>query len=286
MQISHVLRGEEWISSTPKHILLYEFLGFTPPTYVHLSLLLGKDKTKLSKRHGATSILEYRNSGFLPEALNNYLTLLGWYPGENQEILSKNETIKKFNLKGLNDSPAIFDQEKLKWMNGVYIRQYSTEFLAKIFHQELEKKLPNTVKRPLNKGVLEKIVPLVKDRLKTINDLMEYVDFFFIVPNQTNQTLIQKGVSKEETIMILQKTLSVIEKPEVSQNFETENIEKHLRNLMGTFQLKPRQTLGTVRSALTGKEVAPPLFDTLSIIGYEECIKRIKNSIEVLINKT
>ena len=286
MQISHVLRGEEWISSTPKHILLYEFLGFTPPTYVHLSLLLGKDKTKLSKRHGATSILEYRNSGFLPEALNNYLTLLGWYPGENQEILSKNETIKKFNLKGLNDSPAIFDQEKLKWMNGVYIRQSSTEFLAKIFHQELEKKLPNTVKRPLNKGLLEKIVPLVKDRLKTINDLMEYVDFFFIEPNQTNQTLIQKGVSKEETIIILQKTLSVIENPEVTQNFETENIEKHLRNLMGTFQLKPRQTLGTVRSALTGKEVAPPLFDTLSIIGYEECIKRIRNSIEVLINKT
>ena len=115
---------------------------------------------------------------------------------------------------------------------------------------------------------------------------MEYVDFFFIVPNQTNQTLIQKGVSKEETIIILQKTLSVIEKPEVSQNFETENIEKHLRNLMGTFQLKPRQTLGTVRSALTGKEVAPPLFDTLSIIGHEECIKRIRDSIEVLINKT
>ncbi|MBM31278.1 MAG: glutamate--tRNA ligase [Chloroflexi bacterium] len=282
MQISHVLRGEEWISSTPKHILLYEFLGFTPPNYVHLSLLLGKDKTKLSKRHGATSILEYKNSGFLPEALNNYLTLLGWYPGENQEILSKNEIIKKFNLKGLNDSPAIFDQEKLTWMNGVYIRQSSTEFLTKIFHEELEKKLPNTVKRPVNKGILKKIVPLVKDRLKTTNDLIEYVDFFFLPPTQTDHTIIQKGVSKEETIKILEKTILMFNKQEIHQNFVTENIEKYLRNLIGTFELKTRQSLGTIRSAVTGKDVAPPLFDTLSILGLEECRKRIKNSLEVL----
>ena len=285
MQISHVLRGEEWISSTPKHILLYEFLGFTPPTYVHLSLLLGKDKTKLSKRHGATSILEYKSSGFFPDALNNYLTLLGWYPGGNQEILSKNEIIKKFNLNGLNDSPAIFDQEKLKWMNGVYMRQSSTEFLTEIFHEELEKILPDTVKRPLNKGLLTKIVPLVRDRLKTTNDLIEYVDFFFLVPTQTDQTIIQKGVTKEETIIILEKTLLILKNPEINQNFVTENIENHLRDLIGTFELKPRQSLGTIRSAVTGKDIAPPLFDTLSILGFEECIKRIENSLEILNNQ-
>ena len=282
MKISHVLRGEEWISSTPKHILLYEFLDFEPPKFVHLPLLLGKDKTKLSKRHGATSIIEYKESGFLPDALTNYLTLLGWYPGSNQEILSKKELVKRFDLKGLNDSPAIFDKDKLEWMNGVYIRQSSTQYLVKLFKENLEKKLPRKIKRPIHIQTIEQIVPLVRERLKTINDLIEYVDFFFLPPDQTSSTIIQKGVTIEETIEILQKTYKEFENLQISKGFNSENIEQCLRALISTINLKPGQILGTIRSSITGKMVSPPLFETLSILGYSKSLKRIKHSIQIL----
>ena len=121
MKISHVLRGEEWISSTPKHLLIYKYLDITPPDFIHLPLIFGKDKTKLSKRHGAKSIIEYKESGLLPRALKNYIALLGWSPRSDEEIMNQHQFIEMFDFKGLSISPSIFDPEKLSWINGVYI---------------------------------------------------------------------------------------------------------------------------------------------------------------------
>ena len=127
MGVTHVIRGDEWISSTPRHLLIHKALEIEPPQYVHVPLILGKDKAKLSKRHGATSALEYRDQGFLPDAVFNFMSLLGWSPGDDTEVMSRDEIIERFTIERINDSPATFDSEKLEWMNGVYIRDIDTE---------------------------------------------------------------------------------------------------------------------------------------------------------------
>ena len=183
--ISHVIRGEECLSSTPIHILLYNYFQWDLPTFIHLPLLLNPDKSKLSKRHGAKSVLEYRDEGYLPEALFNYLVLLGWSPGDDTEIMGKSEIVKRFSIKRISESPAVFDPEKLEWMNGIYIRNLSTSNLAQRILPYLEKPekdggLSDTIERPINSNLLIKIVPHIRERLKTLLYVKEMIDFIYL----------------------------------------------------------------------------------------------------------
>ncbi|MCZ6539970.1 MAG: glutamate--tRNA ligase, partial [Chloroflexi bacterium] len=184
MGITHVIRGDEWISSTPRHLLIHEGLGIEPPEYVHVPLILGKDRSKLSKRHGATSALEYRDQGYLADAIFNFLALLGWSPGDDTEVMSRDEIVRRFSIERINDSPAIFDSEKLEWMNGVYIRnmdadQLMSEILPFMERPESEGGLPDTVSRPIDRIYLKRLIPLVHERLKKLTEAAETLDFFF-----------------------------------------------------------------------------------------------------------
>ena len=285
MRISHVIRAEEWISSTPRRILIHQALKYDLPEYVHVPLILGSDKSKLSKRHGATSVLDYKKQGFINDALFNFLSLLGWSPGDDKEVLSKNEIISKFQLNKINSSSAIFDLNKLEWMKGVYIRSYSNE---KIIHKVipiLESKdesigLPKSVKRPLDKRYLVKIVPLVKERIRTLNEVTELIDFFY-EENITNkkENIIIKNMNAKDSIKILNKAIDILNNTKL---FTSQSLETNFRNLIQVEKIKPGQLFTSLRYALSGKKIAPPLFETMEVLGKEKCVKRVFAAITLL----
>ncbi|MEJ2739741.1 MAG: glutamate--tRNA ligase, partial [Dehalococcoidia bacterium] len=168
MNISHVLRADEWLSSTPRHLLLYQAVGWRPPEFAHLPMILGPDRAKLSKRHGATAINEYRDKGYLPEAMINFLSLLGWSLDDKTELLSRDEIIAHFSLERVSKTAAVFNNEKLDWMNGIYIRNLDIDQFAERAIPFLERELPDTIKRPLDTGYIRQIMPLIQERAKTL----------------------------------------------------------------------------------------------------------------------
>jgi len=285
MGITHVIRGEEWIPSTPKHQLIQIALNIKPPKYVHVPLIFGKDKSKLSKRHGAKSVLEYRDEGYLPEALFNYLVLLGWSPGDDTEIMGKSEIVKRFSINRISESPAVFDPEKLEWMNGIYIRNLSTDNLAQRILPYLEKPekdggFSDTIERPINSDLLIKIVPHIRERLKTLLDVKEMIDFFYLegVCPKHNE-LIPKTMDSASTIKCLYASLNLIKD---AKKFSAQCLEKTFRLQAEKLNLKPGQMFSPIRISVTGKRIAPPLFETLEILGKEKCFQRIKNAIDML----
>jgi len=280
MGITHVLRGEEWIASAPRHKLIYDALGWAPPVFVHLPLLLGKDRSKLSKRHGAASVLEYRDSGYLPEAVLNFLSLLGWSPRDDTEVMSRDEIVRRFSLDGVNESPAVFDAEKLQWMNGVYIRNMPAGELAERLLPVLESELPATVKRPLDPDYVRRLTPLIHERLKLLSEAPDLLEFFYTEPPAPEpEQLVQKGLDAASTAAALRAALEVIESFEP---FEPEALETEFRALAKRLSLKPGQLFGSLRVALTSRRVAPPLFDTMSALGRPRCTARVTRAIAAL----
>lgn len=280
MHITHVLRGEEWIASAPRHQLIYDALGWDPPVFVHLPLLLGKDRSKLSKRHGAASALEYRDQGYLPEAVFNFLCLLGWSARDDTEIMSREEIIERFSLEAVNESSAIFDPEKLLWMNGVYIRSMSVEDLADRILPILDRELPRSVERPLGTDYVRRLTPLIQERLKLLSEAPELLDFFFAEPPPPeSEELVQKGMDTQSTASALSEALGVLRS---FQPFEAEPLEEKFRELAKELGLKAGQLFGSLRVAVTGKRVAPPLFDTMEAVGRPRVISRIEAAIDLL----
>ena len=284
MGITHVLRSEEWISSTPRHVMMYEGFGWEPPEFVHLSILLGPDRAKLSKRHGATALLDYRDQGYLPEALFNFLALLGWSPGDDDEVMSRDQIVEKFSLDGLNAAPSIFDMTKLEWMNGVYLRQLPVETLAEMLAPALEAPdgLPASIARPIDRDYLAQLVPLVHERLKVIDhgEVAGMLAYFFqdeieVDPSQ----VVQKGMDEAATASALESAAGEIE---TADPFEPEPLEVRFRALCEELGLKPRQLFGALRVALTARKVAPPLFDTMVAIGRDRSVARVRRAAMLL----
>ena len=180
MEISHVLRAEEWLSSTPRHLLLYEALGMTPPEYGHLPIILGPDRSKLSKRHGAAALLDYRDLGFLPDAMVNYLALMGWALDDHTELFTREMLVKHFTLERVGKSGAIFDITKLAWMNGVYLRELSPDRFMEVALPSLESGLPQDIIRPLDQDYAGRVLDLLQERTKTLKELPELAEFFFV----------------------------------------------------------------------------------------------------------
>ena len=279
MEISHVLRAEEWLPSTPRHLNLYEALGYAPPLFGHLPMILGPDRSKLSKRHGATSVLEYRDDGFLPEAMVNFMALLGWSLDDKTDIISRKELVESFSLERIGKAGAIFDMEKLRWMNGVYLRQLSQEELVRQALPFVERHVPDGVPSPTEEE-LGRIIPLVQERMKTLKEAADQTSYFFQEElTYSPDDLVQKGMDVAAARNALQRALGVLES---LSGFEAEPMEERLRALGDELGLPARQLFGVLRVATTGRTASPPLFQTMEVLGRERSLKRIRMAIALL----
>ena len=274
MAITHVLRAEEWLSSTPRHLLLYQALGFESPQFAHLPMLLGPDRAKLSKRHGAVSITEYREQGYLPEAMVNFLALLGWSLDDRTEVLSRQELIDNFSLERVSRTAAIFNKDKLNWMNGVYIRSLTLEDFTQRALPFLNNDLPLEVKRPPSVDYVREIMPLIQERARTMAEVADLAQFFFVDElNYDASLLVGKDTTRESATRALEIGQQRLEQLEV---FDVESLEVMLRPLAAELGLKTGQLFGTLRVAVTGRTAAPPLFQTMAVLGKERCLRRIE----------
>jgi len=279
MNVSHVLRAEEWLSSTPRHVLLYRAFDWQPPQFAHLPMILGPDKSKLSKRHGATAINEYREQGYLPEAMVNFLALLGWSLDDKTEIMTYDKIIKNFAIERVSKTAAIFNINKLEWMNGVYIRALSaTEFAARSL-PFVEQGLPPEVKHPIDAGYLARIAPLVQERSKTLAEVPQLVDFFFVDDLEYDNAILQGKLGKDQAVLALQKTIESLQKME---GWKTEHLENIIRPLTEKLGLKTGPYFGVLRVAVTGRTASPPLFQTMEVLGKERSIVRLKAALDKL----
>jgi len=279
MEITHVLRADEWLSSTPRHVLLYQALGWQPSQFAHLPMILGPDKAKLSKRHGAAAITEYRDQGYVPEALLNFLALLGWSLDDKTELLTRDEIIENFSLERISTTAAVFNREKLDWMNGVYIRGLSLEEFSQRSMFFLESGLPPHVKRPLDSEYVRRIMPLIQDRAKTLAEVPQLVDFFFVDKVDYDSSLLLGKIEHAEAVKALQATIT---KLGVLSNWDAASLEDILRPLAEELGLKTGAFFGLLRVAATGRTAAPPLFQTMEVLGKEICLARLNVALSKL----
>jgi len=276
MKITHVLRGDDWIPSTPKRVLIYQALGWDVPVYCHVPLVMGPDGKKLSKRHGATSITEFRQQGYLPEALFNFLAMLGWAPGEGEEreIFTREELIERFDLSHIKRSSASFSYRKLDWMNGVYIRKLpKAELLERLLpFWQAAGLVPDPCPEKM-RPMLLRVVPLVQERLKRLNEVTEWTAFLFQeIEVPSAEKLVGKNMTPETSLEALRRARSLLAEVEP---FEAEVIELSMRELAEKLGLKAGQLFGIVRWATTGQKVSPPLFGSLAILGREQTLARL-----------
>jgi glutamyl-tRNA synthetase len=272
MQISHVLRADEWLSSTPRHVLLYQALGWQPPKFAHLPMILGPDRSKLSKRHGATSITEYKEQGYLPEAMFNFLALLGWSLDDKTELLTKDEIVRHFSLERISRTAAVFNKDKLEWMNGVYLRGLSPDEFTRRAQPFLEKDLPDEVRRPLDVSYFLQFAPLIQERARTLAEVPPLSDFFFVDPEYDAGMLLGK-IDKAAAINSLQISIAKIDN---LQDWDAASLEAVFRPLADELKLKTGIFFGLLRVAVTGRTAAPPLFQTMAVLGKGRCLKRLQ----------
>src|SRR3989344_3374386 len=274
MEISCVIRGEDHISNTPKQLLIYQALGFKPPKFAHLPLIMGMDRARLSKRTGATAVSDYKKEGFLPEAIVNYLMLLGWSPGNNQEVVKLDAAIKSFSIKKINKAAAIFDMDKLKWINTQHIKQKSVQELTGLLVPFLQEK--GYLGQNYNGKNLENIVDLYKGRISTLLDFLDWTDFLFVQefavsPELKNEYKIA-NLTKE--FRLLQQRLQGVE------DFNHTKVETVFRAAVEELGLKAADLVHPIRVALTGKTVGPGLFETMALLGKEKTIQRLADAVK------
>lgn len=281
MAISHIIRGEEFISSTPKYLQVYHALGWESPQTIHVPPVLGPDKTKLSKRHGALPALEYQKLGYLPEAVINFLAFLGWHPGSENEVFTRDQLVESFSLQGINKSPAIFDINKLRWINGQHIQMLTANELLD-YSFGFWPKGHESNKTELKKRILE----ISKDRLKTMADLRSQTDFFFTF-NPLSENRIRK-IAKEFNKITLKDWLYEVISFVKETPFEGDSIHPraHLSSQIQTrvtqLGLPGSILLGSLRDILTGSDQTPPVWDIIYVLGKNETIRRLDGAAAIL----
>jgi len=272
MNITHVMRAEEWLSSTPRHVMLYESLDWEPPQFAHLPMILGPDKSKLSKRHGATAINEYREKGYLPEAMVNFLSLLGWSLDDRTEIMSVEQIIENFSIERVSKTAAVFNISKLDWMNALYIRSLSIDEYVDRSLPFVEKGLPRDIKRPIDSGYLRRIAPLVQERTRLLSEVPHLVEFFFLDDLDYNAELLIDKLTKTQSVEVIQKSILALEN---LQDWTADALETAVRPLTEQMSIKAGPFFGVLRVAVTGRTASPPLFQTMEVLGREKCMMRL-----------
>ncbi len=275
MEITHVIRGEEWLSSTPKHIELYKMFGWQAPEFAHLPLLLNSDKSKLSKRQGDVAVEDYRDKGYLAQALVNFVAFLGWNPGDEREIFSLEELVKEFSLEKVNKAGAVFNLEKLDWYNREYMKKMSDEELADLCQPLLEEKFQISN----FKFQIDKVVALEKERATTLVELVENVRFIFELTDYEADLLIWKKSDGVKTREILAKLSDFLAK---LSDFSKENLEKKIGEWLVSEGFGTGDVLWPMRVALSGQKNSPGPYEIAEVLEKEETLKRIKNAIAKL----
>jgi len=276
MGITHVIRGDDHISNTPKQVLLYQALGLPVPVFAHLPLILGKAGGRLSKRTGATAISEFRQLGFLPEALVNYLVLLGWSPGGDCEIIDIQEAAKIFDIKNVNKTAAIFDLDKLNWINNQYIKNSPVERLINLLVPMLKQRFPQAEASCLDRQRLEGLIKLYQGRINTLVDFLDWADFFFLGEINIDPSAVEKYLSRD-----LSKELSLfLERVERLEPFEVATIETEFRELIAELGIRSKELIHPLRVALTGKTIGPGLFDVIYHLGKKKTRQRLSEWIK------
>jgi len=257
MEITHVLRGEEWLPSTPKHIILYDAFGWKKPAFGHVSLLRNPDKSKLSKRKNPVWASDYIEKGIFKEVLLNYLALMGWSHPEEKEIFDLQEYIRVFDIKDIQTTAPVFDQVKLEWMNGMYIRELKAE--------SLKLKVQQFIGKEYDEKIIEKSIPLVRERLKKLSDYLPLAEFLFKEPTSYEIDL----SSKKDILEAVKKALELL------TEFSAQTIGDAMVIVAKDSGLKNSEFFQTLRVVITGKKISPPLNESMEILGKEECIKRV-----------
>ena len=266
MSITHVIRGDDHVNNTPRQILLYEALGYPLPQFAHVPMILGADKTRLSKRHGATSVMVYKEMGYLPQALVNYLVRLGWSHGD-QEVFSQKELVEKFSLENVGKSPGVFNTEKLLWLNGYYIRQEKPENLVPLLLPFLEKK----GLRPRSIAWLTEVAKTLQERSKTLVEMADQAEFYF----RSDFAFDEKAVKKHLTQNIKEPLEMLISRLESSPEPDEKELEEIFKEVVSQKGIKLGAIAQAVRVALTGKAVSPGIYEVMKILGRDEVLKRL-----------
>ena len=272
MGITHVIRGDDHLSNTPRQCLLYDALDFKRPQFSHISMILGQDKSRLSKRHGATSALAYRDMGYLPDAMINYLARLGWSHGD-QEIFSREELIKYFSFDSVNTSAAIFDADKLSWVNEQYIQSTPPEELAQHLEPHLVKTGILSGDHGLSPQEIAKVIPCLNQRAKTLVEMAEKSAFFFKKEVEFDEKARNKFLT-EDARPLLEKVIAGFS---TLDDFSAENIETLFKKIVEEEGMKLGKLAQPVRVALTGTTVSPGIYDVILLLGKEETLKRLQN---------
>jgi glutamyl-tRNA synthetase len=273
MGITHVIRGDDHVNNTPRQILLYHAFGYSLPQFAHVPMILGADKARLSKRHGATSVMAYKDMGYLPQALVNYLVRLGWSHGD-EEVFPIPELIQKFSLESVGKSAAIFNPEKLNWLNGVYIRQEKPEALAELLLPFLEKK----GLKPRSTAWLVEVVKTLQERAKTLVEMADMAEFYFRDDFQVDEKAEKKHLTPaiKEPLEILAARLAST--PEVDEK----SLEEMFKEIVALKNIKLGAIAQAVRVSLTGKSVSPGIYEVMRILGKDEVLKRLSRAIQKL----
>ncbi|MDP9325212.1 MAG: glutamate--tRNA ligase, partial [Candidatus Dormibacteraeota bacterium] len=269
MAMTHVIRGEEWLPSTPKHVLLYQVMGWDPPTFVHLPLVLGPDRAKLSKRHGAAALLEYRDMGYLPEAMNNFLAFLGWSPGTGEELFDLDGLVVAFELEKVQSSPAVFDQAKLDSVNAEHIRRLTPD--------ELSRRLRPFVPTEITDDLLAQATPLVQTRITKLNEAADLVRFFVARPREYPDGLVPKGTDPAEAAGVLAQARAVF-----AAGRPGPVLEAALREVATKHGWKAGDLFMALRVAIIGSRQSLPLLESSAILERDEVLARLDAAVASL----
>ena len=269
MGITHILRGEEWLNSVPKHQLLYQYFDWPMPELVHLPLLRNTDQSKLSKRKNPTSVTYYRDQGYLPEALLNYLGLMGWSMPDEQELFTLQQMVQAFDIDRISTSGPIFDQDKLRWMNGQYLRALDAEAYAEKVQEWL-----------LNKDRLRDLIPLVQERAERLSDLLPLVDYLLGARRALKpEDFAHKKLEREQVVKVIHHTLALFDR---KRSWQRDDLYESIQALAEQCDLKLREFLFPLFIAISGREVSLPLFDSLIFLGPDLSRGRLRDALEVL----
>lgn len=267
MQISHIIRGVDWLPSAPKHVLLFEAFGWELPVLAHLPLVLGKDRQRLAKRHGARDVLEYRDAGYLPEAVDNFIAFLGWSPGTEEEIFTLDELSQRFQLEKVQPSPAVANLERLDWLNGQFIRRLSPSELA----ARLAERMPAI---PATR--LEPLVPLIQERLRTLAEGPPMLEFFFQAPDRYDPaTLVPKGRDAAATAAALRAAAGFLRQ---ASDWTAPALDAGLREVAARLSWTTKDFFMALRVAVTGRTVTPPLIESMVQLGQDETVARVERA--------
>jgi len=283
MEISHVIRGEDHLSNTPKHVLLFRALGYAVPRFAHLPLILNADRSKMSKRKSQTALADYIAQGFIREALVNYLALLGWATGTEEEVLSIDEIVERFELEAVHKGGAVFDRERLEWLNGQWIRRLPPDELIDRLRPFVEAELrAGRIDRMPSDDEIRAILPVIHDRLPTLGAVGDLVGFLWVedvivdaatlVPKRWDAPTARAGLEAARSTIAAVTELT----------FEADELEPALRALAETNGWKAGDLFMAIRVAVTGRTATPPLFDTLVALGRERTLRRLDHALEVL----